>query len=71
MKARILYILMAFSAVLFATVDVIAEFDGDDETKTATYHVKRLKRKNAAGFGLVLLGCLWLGLHFLVDRFPL
>lgn len=70
-RARILYFLMGTAAVLFASVDVIAQFDRDPDTKTATNYVKDLRGKGLAGFATVCLGLLWLTLHFLWDGFPL
>jgi hypothetical protein len=69
-KARILYFLMGTAAVLFTSADVIAEFDRDPNTHTATEYVKR-GRKNPLGLAAICAFLAWLSLHFLWDGFPL
>lgn len=69
-KERILYFIMGAAAAAFASADVIAEFDRDPDTKTATYYVKRFAR-HPVGRAIVALGVTWLGLHFLWEDFPL
>lgn len=70
-KERILYFFMALAAVMFTTADVVAEFDKDPETKTATSHVKRFRKTHWLAGILVILGPLWLLFHFTVPGFPL
>lgn len=62
---------MGTAAVMFVSADVIAQFDRDPNTHTATNYVKMLRDKSPLGFLVVLLGCVWLLLHFLWDGFPL
>jgi len=69
-KARILYFLMGTAAVMFIAADVIAEFDADPNTHTATSYVKQ-GRGHLAGFLAIVAFCTWLPLHFLWDGFPL
>ncbi len=66
-KERVLYFLMGMAAVMFVSADVIAQFDADPNTRTATNWVKE------TWWGR-LLGCLlglWVILHFAWDGFPL
>jgi hypothetical protein len=69
-KARILYFFMGMAAVMFIAADVIAEFDGDPNTRTATNWVKQ-GRGHLAGLASIVAFLLWLTLHFLWDGFPL
>lgn len=71
MKQRVLYALMVLAAVVFAAADAYAEFDGDDETKTTTWWIKRFRRVTPAGWLLAAGLPLWLLLHFTWDGFPL
>jgi hypothetical protein len=70
-KARVLYFFMGLAAALFIAADVIAEFDKDPSTHTATSYVKKFRKTGQAGAGIVFLSVLWLMLHFMVDGFPL
>ena len=70
-KARILYFFMGTAAAMFIAADVIAEFDKDPSTKTATYWMKTLKHWQKGGAGLLALAFVWLILHVWVDSFPL
>ena len=70
-KERILYFLMGTAAVMFCAADVIAEFDRDPHTRTATSYVKQFRSMSPFAFVAVLLFPLWLALHFLWDGFPL
>lgn len=69
-KARVLYFFMGLSAAMFIAADVIAEFDGDPDTLTATNWVKK-GRSHWAGLGAIIAFIMWLALHFLADWFPL
>jgi len=70
-KARILYFLMGTAAVMFCAADVIAEFDRDPKTRTATSYVKQFRSMHWLAFLVVAAGPTWLLLHFLWDGFPL
>lgn len=70
-KARILYFFMGLSAVMFVAADVIAEFDGDPDTHTATSYVKAFKKRSIIAALIVAAGPTWLLLHFMWDGFPL
>lgn len=65
-KERILYFFMGTAAVMFVAADVIAEFDEDPNTRTATSWVKE------TWWGRALAGVfsVWLLLHFTWDAFP-
>lgn len=69
-KARILYFFMGSAAAMFIAADVIAQFDGDESTRTATSWVKQGIRGR---YGIVptALFILWLALHFFWNGFPL
>lgn len=69
-KARVLYFLMGTAAVTFIAADVIAEFDKDPNTRTATDWIKQ-GRKRKAVLGATVAFCVWLPLHLLWDGFPL
>ena len=66
-KERILYFLMGTAAVMFCAADVIAQFDRDPETRTATSWVK----ETWWGRSLGGVFAVWLFLHFTWDGFPL
>lgn len=70
-RARVLYFLMGTAAVLFVTADVIAQFDRDPDTHTATSYVKQWRSSSILGAVTVVLSVLWLMLHFMWDGFPL
>jgi len=70
-KARILYFLMGMAATMFVVADVIAEFDKDPNTHTATTYVKSWRKRSLLGAVTVALSVIWLFLHFMVDGFPL
>jgi len=70
-KARILYFLMGTAAVMFCAADVIAQFDADPNTHTATSYVKQWRSSSKLGAATVVLGVVWLFLHFMWDGFPL
>jgi hypothetical protein len=70
-KARALYFLMGAAAVMFVAADVIAEFDRDPGTRTATSYVKSFRRMHWLAAIVVAAGPTWLALHFLWDGFPL
>lgn len=70
-RAHILYFLMGTAAAMFAAADVVAQFDQDPNTHTATSYVKQLRGKGLAGLLTVVAALLWLVLHMLWDGFPL
>jgi hypothetical protein len=70
-KARILYFLMATAAAMFVAADVVAEFDKDPTTHTATSYVKKFGKKGWMAAIIVALFPLWLLFHFTVPDFPL
>lgn len=70
-KARILYFLMGMAAAMFVAADVVAEFDKDPATHTATSYVKGFRRKGWTAAIIVALFPLWLLFHFTVEGFPL
>jgi len=70
-KEWLLYGLMILAAVIFASADAYAEFDGDEQTKTTTSWVKHFRRVTPLGWLLAAGFPLWLLLHFTWDGFPL
>lgn len=70
-RARILYFCMGLAAAMFVSADVVAEFDRDPNTHTATSYVKQFGKKGWIAAIVVALGPLWLLFHFTVEDFPL
>lgn len=70
-KARVLYFFMGLAAAMFVSADVVAEFDKDPNTRTATSYVKQFGKKGWIAAIIVALGPLWLLFHFTVPGFPL
>jgi hypothetical protein len=70
-RARVLYFLMGTAAVMFVSADVIAQFDRDTNTHTATSYVKQWRGHSKFGAATVVLAVGWLMLHFMCDGFPL
>lgn len=70
-KARILYFFMGAAAVMFASADVVAEFDKDPSTHTATSWVKQFRKRDVGSALIVAAFPIWLLLHFMWDGFPL
>lgn len=70
-RARVLYFLMGLAAVLFVAADVVAEFDRDPDTHTATSYVKAFRKRSIFALLVVAAFPAWLALHFLWDGFPL
>lgn len=70
-KAQVLYFCMGTAAAMFVSADVVAQFDSDPNTHTATSYVKGFRRKGWVAAIVVVLFPLWLLFHFTVDSFPL